>query len=126
MAKTGRAFKSKKAIKKESHERSFPGLQTREGLRGSILYKNRGFLLMAAGMLVLVMPVAMHVLVRVRHCFMAVLVTVMSMSGRFMRVLVLMLVFVVAAHRSSLLSVRILSISVTILTTCRTFRQAYP
>jgi hypothetical protein len=80
---------------------------------------------MAAGMLVLVMPFAMHVLVSVRHCLMAVLVTVMSMSGRLMRVLVLVFIFVMAAHRSSLPSVRILSISVIILTTCRTFRQAF-
>ena len=59
---------------------------------------------MAALMLVLVMPFAVHVLMRMSHGLMAVLMTVVSMSSRFVGVLMLMLVFIVAAHFSLLLS----------------------
>jgi len=62
------------------------------------------FLLMAALMIVLVVPFAVHVLMRMSHSLVAVLMAVVSMSSRFVGVLMLMLVFVMAAHQSSLLS----------------------
>ena len=52
----------------------------------------------------LVMPLAMDVLMDMSRRLVAVLVAVMGMSRRLMGVLMLMLVLVVAAHGSSLLS----------------------
>ena len=60
---------------------------------------------MAAGMPVLVMPVAMGVLMGMSGSLVAVLVPVVAMRRRCVRVLMLMLVLVMAAHRTSLLSV---------------------
>jgi hypothetical protein len=58
---------------------------------------------MAAGMPVLVMPFAMNVLMGMSRSLVAMLMAVVGMSHRFVRVLMLMLVLVMAAHRSSLL-----------------------
>jgi hypothetical protein len=60
---------------------------------------------MAALMVVLMMPFAVHVLMRMSHGLVAVLMAVVSMSNFFVGVLMLMLVFVMAAHSSTLLSV---------------------
>jgi hypothetical protein len=65
---------------------------------------------MTAGMLVLVMPFAVHVLMSMSHGLMAVLMAVVSMSNRFVGVLMLMFVFVMAAHQSSLLSSQFIEI----------------
>jgi hypothetical protein len=54
---------------------------------------------------VLVMPVAMGVLMGMSGRLVAVLVPVVAMRRRGVRVLMLMLVLVMAAHRPSLLSV---------------------
>jgi len=59
---------------------------------------------MAAGVPVLVMPVVVDVLMGVHRGFMAVLMAVVAMSLGFVPVLMLMLVFAMAAHQSSLLS----------------------
>jgi hypothetical protein len=59
---------------------------------------------MAALVLVLVMPFAVNVLVGMSHALMAVLMAVVAVRNRFVSVLMLMLVFIVAAHQSSLLS----------------------
>jgi hypothetical protein len=59
---------------------------------------------MAALVLVLVVPVVVGVLVRVIHGPVAVLMTVVGMRFRGVAVLMGMLVFIVAAHQSSLLS----------------------
>ena len=59
---------------------------------------------MAALVLMLVVPFAVSVLVCVSHGFVAVLMAVMGMRFRDVGVLMLMLVFVMAAHQSSLLS----------------------
>jgi hypothetical protein len=91
--------------KKESHERSFPGLQTGTGLRGFILSQNRGFPLMTAGMPMLMMPVVVDVLMGMSGCLVAMLMAVVGMRHRFVRVLMFMLVLAMAAHRPSLLSV---------------------
>jgi hypothetical protein len=72
-----------------------------------LLYQqDRGFPLMvvAAGMFVLVMPVIMNMLMSMLCGIMAVFMPIMTMSHRFMRVLMLMFVLVMAAHGSSLLS----------------------
>lgn len=61
-------------------------------------------------MLVFVVPVVVTVLVAVRYSLVTVLVAIMSMTGRLMSVLVPVSIFVVAAHRSSLLSFWILLI----------------
>ena len=60
---------------------------------------------MAAGMPVLVMPVVVGVLMGMSGRFVAVLMPVVAMSRRIVRVLMLMLVLVMTAHGSSLLSV---------------------
>jgi uncharacterized membrane protein len=62
---------------------------------------------MAAGVPVLVMPIVMGVLMGVSLGLVAVLMAVVAMGLRPVRVLMLMLVFAVAAHRSSLLSLLI-------------------
>jgi len=67
--------------------------------------QNRGFPLVAAGVPVLMMSLAVDVLMGMSHRLVAVLVAVMGMSSRLMGVLMLMLVLVVAAHFASLLSV---------------------
>jgi hypothetical protein len=59
---------------------------------------------MAALVLVLVVPVFVSVLVRMSHGLVAVLMTVVGMRFRRVGVLMGMLVFIVAAHRSALLS----------------------
>jgi hypothetical protein len=59
---------------------------------------------MAAGVPVLVMPFVVGVLMCMSLGLVAVLMPVVAMGLRFVRVLMLMLVFAVAAHRSSLLS----------------------
>jgi hypothetical protein len=59
---------------------------------------------MAALMLVLVVPVFVGMLVRMSHGLVAVLMAVMGMSFRYVGMLMGMLVFIVAAHQSSLLS----------------------
>jgi hypothetical protein len=59
---------------------------------------------MAAGVPVLMMPVLVRVLVSMSHGLVAVLMAVMDMSFRLVGVLMGMLVFIVAAHQSSLLS----------------------
>ena len=59
---------------------------------------------MAAGVSVRMMPVVVGVLVRMSLGLMAVLMAVMGMRCRFVGVLMLMLVFIVAAHQSLLLS----------------------
>jgi hypothetical protein len=59
---------------------------------------------MAAFVVVLVMPVAVGVLVGMSRGLVAVLMPIVAMGFRGVGVLVLMLVFVVAAHQSSLLS----------------------
>jgi protein-S-isoprenylcysteine O-methyltransferase Ste14 len=87
-------------IKKESHERS-PGLQTRSGLRGFIAQQKRGFPLMAALVLVLVVAIVVRVLVAMHHGFMAVPMAVVGMGACLMAVLVLMFVFAVATHLGS-------------------------
>ena len=51
----------------------------------------------------MVVPIVMGVLMTMSNSLVAVLMAVMTMSLRFMRVLMFMLVFVMAAHRSSLL-----------------------
>jgi hypothetical protein len=58
---------------------------------------------MAAGVSVLVMLVVVGVFVRVNRGLVAVLMAVVAMRFGLMPVLVLMLVFAVAAHHSSLL-----------------------
>jgi len=58
---------------------------------------------MAAGVPVLVMPLAVDVLMGMSRRLVAVLVAVMGMSRRVMGVLMLMLVLVMAAHGSALL-----------------------
>ncbi|MFZ2089355.1 MAG: hypothetical protein WAU47_12345 [Desulfobaccales bacterium] len=63
------------------------------------------FLLMTALVIVRVMPFAVNVLVSMSHGLVAVLMPVVSMSNRFMRMLMLMLVLVMAAHGSLLLSI---------------------
>jgi len=60
---------------------------------------------MAAGMPVPVMPIAMGVLMAMSGSLVAVLMPVMTMRRGVVRVLMLMLVLVMAAHESSLLSV---------------------
>jgi hypothetical protein len=60
---------------------------------------------MAAGMPVLVMPVVVGVLMGMSGSLVTVLVPVVAMRHRVVRVLMLMLVLVMAAHRPSLLSV---------------------
>jgi hypothetical protein len=59
---------------------------------------------MAAGVPVLMVPVFVRVLVRMSLGLVAVLMAVMGMSFRLVGVLMGMLVFIVAAHQSSLLS----------------------
>ena len=61
------------------------------------------FRLMAAGVSMLVMLVVVGVFVRVNRGLVAVLMAVVAMRFGLMPVLVLMLVFAVAAHQSSLL-----------------------
>jgi len=90
--------------KKESHERAFSRLLTGRGLRGLILWQNRGFPLMAASVPVQVMPVFMRVLMGMSLGLMAMLMPFMAMRLRFMGMLMLMLVLAVAAHRYPLLS----------------------
>jgi hypothetical protein len=98
----------RKERQKESHERSFSSLQTGIGLRGLIHQQNRGLPLVAAGVPVLVMLVVMGVLMGVLMGvslgLVAMLMAVVAMGFRLVRVLMLMLVFAVAAHRLSLLS----------------------
>jgi hypothetical protein len=91
-------------LKKESHERSFSSLQTGGGLRGFISWLDVAFRLMAALVLVLVMPFAVNVLMGMSHALMAVLMAVVGVRNRLVSVLMFMLVFIVAAHQSSLLS----------------------
>jgi hypothetical protein len=52
-------------------------------------------------MLVLMMPVVVGMLVRMHPGFVAVFVPVVGMRNRFVAVLVLMLVFIIAAHAAS-------------------------
>jgi len=59
---------------------------------------------MAALMLVLVVPVLVSVLVCMSHGLVAVLMTIVGMRIRLVDMLMGMLVFIVAAHQSSLLS----------------------
>jgi hypothetical protein len=59
---------------------------------------------MATGVPVLMMPLAMDVLMGMSRRLVAVLVAVMGMSRRLVGVLMLMLVLIMAAHISSLLS----------------------
>jgi hypothetical protein len=59
---------------------------------------------MAALMLVLMVPVLVGVLVRMSHGLVAVLIAVMGMRFGCVAMLMGMLVFIVAAHWSSLLS----------------------
>ena len=59
---------------------------------------------MAAGMPVLVMPIIMGVFMTMSLGLVAVLMAVMGMRLGLVSVLMFMLVLVVAAHRSSLLS----------------------
>jgi hypothetical protein len=58
----------------------------------------------AAGVPVLVMPFIVGVLMAMSLRIVAVLMTIMTMSRRIVLMLMLMFVFVMAAHRSSLLS----------------------
>jgi hypothetical protein len=58
---------------------------------------------MAAGVFVLMVPVAVGVLVRMSHGLVAMLMAVVAMSLRVVAVLVFMLVFIMAAHWSALL-----------------------
>jgi hypothetical protein len=58
----------------------------------------------AAGVPVLVMPFIVGVLMAMSFGLVAVLMTIMAMSRRIVLMLMLMFVFVMAAHRSSLLS----------------------
>ena len=60
---------------------------------------------MAAGVLVLMMPLAVNMLMGMSRRLVAVLVAVMRMRRPLMGVLMLMLVFIMAAHLSSLLSI---------------------
>lgn len=62
------------------------------------------FPLVAAGVAVLVMPIIMGVLMRMTGGLVAVLMAIMSMGRRFVGVFMLMFVFVMAAHDTSLLS----------------------
>jgi hypothetical protein len=59
---------------------------------------------MAALVFVLMVPFPMNVLVGMSRSLVAMLMAVVAMSHRLVRVLVLMLVLAVAAHRSPLLS----------------------
>jgi hypothetical protein len=59
---------------------------------------------MAALVLVLMMPFAVSVLVRMSHGLVAVLMAVMAMSFRLVGMLMRMFVFIVAAHNLHLLS----------------------
>lgn len=59
---------------------------------------------MAALVVVLVMSFAVNMLMNMSLGIMAVLMAVMGMRHRFVSVLMLVLVFIVAAHQSSLLS----------------------
>jgi hypothetical protein len=59
---------------------------------------------MAAGVPVLMVPVVVRVLVGMSLGLVAVLMTAVAMSFRFVGVLMRVLVFIVAAHQSSLLS----------------------
>lgn len=61
----------------------------------------RGFPLVAALMVVVVMTLAVHVLVGMFARFMAMLMAIMGMRHGFVFMLVLMFVFVVAAHSDS-------------------------
>ncbi len=70
----------------------------------SFLGRIVAFRLMAAGVPVLMMPVFVRVLVAMSRGLVAVLMAVVRMSLRLVGVLMLMLVFIVAAHQSSLLS----------------------
>jgi len=56
---------------------------------------------MAALMFVLMMAIPMDMLVDMRSCLVAVLMAIMGMSHRFVFMLVLMFVFVVATHLES-------------------------
>jgi hypothetical protein len=97
-------FVSDKEKKRESHECSLSSLQTGIGLRGSVLQQDRGFPLVAAGMPVLVMPVVVGVLMGMHRGLVAVLMAIVAMRFALVTVFMLMFVFIVAAHCSSLLS----------------------
>jgi hypothetical protein len=71
------------------------------GLRGLIVKQTRGFPLVAARMLVLVMPVSVNVFVSVDHRLVAMLVAVVGVGAGLVAVLVLMLVLTVATHPAS-------------------------
>jgi hypothetical protein len=58
---------------------------------------------MAAVVPMLMMPVAVGVLMAMGHGFVAVLMAIVAVRRRLMRVLMFMLVFVMAAHSSTLL-----------------------
>jgi hypothetical protein len=87
-------------MKKESHERS-SGLQTRSGLPGFSAQQKRGFPLMAALVVMLVMAIIVGVFVAMDHGFMAVLMAIVGMGACLMDMLVFMFVFAVAAHAGS-------------------------
>jgi hypothetical protein len=74
------------------------GVHTGYGLRGLIVWRTRGFPLMAALVFVLMVPVSVGVLVAMRPRLVLVLMPVMAVGTALMAVLVLMLVLVMATH----------------------------
>ena len=90
------------AFKKRRPRTRFPRLQIGIGLRGLILQQNRGFPLVAAGVPGLMMSINVGVLMAMGRSLVAVLMAVVAMILRFMRMLVLMLIFVMAAQHLSL------------------------
>jgi uncharacterized RDD family membrane protein YckC len=94
----GLRYKRNDGAEKGKATNAFSRLQTGRGLRGFIMSRLVAFLLMAALMVVLMVPVSMDVFVSVNPTLMLMLVSIMAVSTGLVAMLVLMLVLVVAAH----------------------------
>jgi hypothetical protein len=96
----GRALFFREMIRKEKGKATkalFP-FQTGTRLRGLLIQQNRGFPLMAALMLVLMVPVCMGMLMGMVDSLVLVLMPVVAVGTALVGMFVLMLVLVVAAH----------------------------
>jgi hypothetical protein len=88
-------------LKKGKPRTLTPGLQTGGPPSWLGFLQNRGFPSVAAAVIVLVMAVVVGMLVSMCHPLVAMLVAIVAMGNGIMRMLVLMLVFAVAAHPDS-------------------------
>jgi hypothetical protein len=93
----GKMVRKEKEKATNALSRIYPGI----GLRGWIIQQDCGFSLMAALVLVLVVPVFMNVFMAVNPSLVLMFLPIVAVGTALVAMLVLMFVLVVAAHRGS-------------------------